>query len=1817
MTTCRAALLLLLLWAPSARAALPSSDPVPVQGDRVRSELEAILREFTPTGGARVRPDLEALRRRFETLRVSAADQRALRPLVERVARILDAASECPGFSSGAGADELARCVASAQDEGLEEAPAALGLPSETWLERGEDRAAAASLHALSGAWDPAASARVFENDRRMGIAAGTPPPAGELTPVAHVAAAQPEPSARPCQGAQCRGLRTQQIPAPPQRQENEPPAAAPQAKGAIVKIEDIKVLRIPLLDGNTVLIQMERPHILKVVDREGKLVAHEVQLAGLLSGLSEEDLAAEALAVANEIVQTMANKENADARALASWLRDIAATASRYRAIHLVINDKDELTLIREDAAGVRRIERASFGTASTKLGISGSALVLKVPIFVDKTGTVTAVGVDDQGKPMALDAQRRPTIDTEYRWKEFLADGTLQQWRIWDQQLAAGETDDGQPRSVLNPRRYWTAKRTIRHVYLGRYEWRREQGWQRTKEQEDATQRQETEEAYSSKLGRIGKWMYDAPVLGHAIGTANWALEKGTAVANFVFLSATTSIEDVAVQTTSTGARIVGLPGEQIRRNWAAGIAGGDFRNKGLRFLVGLRKDVDFFRALDDRLLADLAGEVKEAFKKRLEGQLNDAREIGRRTTEFDKKVADFLKALRSAAPMKEDDEILQEFGKTLSGHGPGTFGRRLLEDAERASGSYDFLGIRIPKKGVYTSLGYAIRTGETVGQIAPNPLIWFSVGLGVGARGLQAIAAGSAQAPRWLMVIAQPMGGPAILLVPTQIAHGVVSGTLYTVMGVGTGTDVAKIVEAYGQGKHADGWTSAADITANILLFAPMIKGMVQNRLPPAQAPPAVINPGVGPRTGGSAFGIGTGHRIAAHKKVNEAIEAAIADGRSRVVFLKEGSVAAGAEQQAIAQTMERLRTMPNSESQGDVATVKDLGRIDWREGLTALKRVVVADMDSVAPALRFKSLEDYQVSHVGMGGEVNGRALETIYLDARLLKPDVYPKDVLLGVLINDLFELSAMKIAASKGVPWTTALAKAVHAEALKVAESLVPGLSDSVKRVIESMNGATRAPPKTETARGAEVAGRAPAQPPAARRRRALDDEAVEEADVAGEAGPKRRGQTKGTQAIPEPIIVQSRLRSVDEAVEHHVSHSYRGRAGADPAELVAAEIDRYIAFDGMPKAEKHLVLKYYGIGQSGETPGPVLQAVERLVRAGIRTTIITDLNQALLGKFAEGETRTTNYGSASYKDSGPAQALRYLRNVLGFRYKYGEGLFTILSGMPLFNPANGGIMPLMHDKGMFAAGPDGKAYEFAWSGTANLNATEINSGGPMPSYGGRYNRVIRSKDPAANQVDWDHVLAEIEAYDKRLGPKGIDKEFDAPRRVTYPNGEFREIAFTNGRQNLNDRILAMFERATNALVKVKEAREKKPGEAAQPEFEIKWIVMSQFVLSNSNLIEAMRKYLNVLRETYPQDFQKRLKIFGVFDQHFISPEGWGGPASLAGVLVQRPWGKSIFPFRAEFEPMMELYGYVRLLNGVERVDVEGAPTHIHLWHDKTFIIGVSELEGGRMTEWTYAWTRSMNTSARHQNIESQDMYRLRPDSRFAKELVDSVKEVVKAEPQYALELNRVVVASWLASFTEHTIYDHGILEATPKVIEQLTRKDYRGLRESLSKAAELPTRNAKAVDASQVPARIERFVRFLEWYEAETKKTPSLYAMTYRKAVNVGVGLASENAWGLKTALEILFYNPKLSREQIQALAQKAWTEGLRMEAPFPGTNRRGSELGVGDEIQGRIQGPGEIDFDGSCAGSGSARCATVGQNRRPVRAPSHAVTR
>ena len=652
---------------------------------------------------------------------------------------------------------------------------------------------------------------------------------------------------------------------------------------------------------------------------------------------------------------------------------------------------------------------------------------------------------------------------------------------------------------------------------------------------------------------------------------------------------------------------------------------------------------------------------------------------------------------------------------------------------------------------------------------------------------------------------------------------------------------------------------------------------------------------------------------------------------------------------------------------------------------------------------------------------------------------------------------------------------------------------------------------------------------------------------------LAAETAAASKKSYSGPKPMLAPRIVQSKMETVGDSLVHAVTHSYPGKPGADPILAVVDFVNRYVKDKSLPNSEKHLILKYYEMNDSR-----LYAAIASAAKARIKITLITDLNEYLIGQFGKGVHSTWDFEHASYKKSLGGKFLRKLR-ALGFTYNLNKGRLTVLSGVPLFDPKLDRENPIMHDKVAVALGPGGSVYPLSVVGTANLSQVETESKGQWPTYSGRYNRFFLAKDPAAIGVDWEHALAEEQAYNLRLGAKGLAKQDHSPVRAVYKDGSYQEIAFTDGIQNPNDRITDLLTRATD------------PKNGIQ----IGEIVFSHFVLTDTGEVQALRKLMAA---------QEEVKVFGVFDQMFIPLNGYGLAGALANFLVQRPMGRAVYPFSAAAAKRMTLFGYQRLLDGSKgpapSVGDDGDPAGIHLWHDKTTLIKTTEVNPrtGKKVPYVYVFTRTLNDSNHYENLESQVMIKMLASAPLAQEIENSIKLTAQSEPQYALSLPVAIARDFLARFAGRSAYDIAPAKAQ-SFFGALAKADYGevaslmsslvpNIRKPLVRDVQNP-RPLEVLDAvpaargrgskSSAKTNIARFTGFLNWYAQQRRRNAALGPMTYEKAMNVGTALLGSNAWHMANALEILYYNSRLSQQKMDVLMRQAWTQGLKMKGRFP----------------------------------------------------------
>ncbi|MDE1976178.1 MAG: hypothetical protein KGI84_02830, partial [Elusimicrobia bacterium] len=365
---------------------------------------------------------------------------------------------------------------------------------------------------------------------------------------------------------------------------------------------------------------------------------------------------------------------------------------------------------------------------------------------------------------------------------------------------------------------------------------------------------------------------------------------------------------------------------------------------------------------------------------------------------------------------------------------------------------------------------------------------------------------------------------------------------------------------------------------------------------------------------------------------------------------------------------------------------------------------------------------------------------------------------------------------------------------------------------------------------------------------------------------------------------------------------------------------------------------------------------------------------------------------------------------------------------------------------------------------------------------------------------------------------------------------------------FTDGIQNPNDRITDLLTRAAD------------PKNGVQ----ISEIVFSHFVLTDSGEVQALRKLMAA---------DAGVKVYGVFDQMFIPLDGYGLAGALANFLVQRPLGFPVYPFSSAAAKRMTLFGYQRLLDGAKgpppSAGRDAPPTGIHLWHDKTTLVKATEVNPrtGQKVPYVYVFTRTLNDSNHYENLESQVMIKMLASSPLAQEIENSIKLTAQSEPQYAVSLPVAIARDFLGRYAVRSSYDVAPAKAQ-SFLDALSKADYAAASSVMTGLLAPAARGRGKAPKSGAGANIARFVTFLNWYAQQRRKNSALGPMTYEKAINVGTALLGGSGQRVADALEILYYNSRLSPQEMQTLMRKAWTQGLKMKGRFPAQNIQGPTI-------------------------------------------------
>jgi len=571
---------------------------------------------------------------------------------------------------------------------------------------------------------------------------------------------------------------------------------------------------------------------------------------------------------------------------------------------------------------------------------------------------------------------------------------------------------------------------------------------------------------------------------------------------------------------------------------------------------------------------------------------------------------------------------------------------------------------------------------------------------------------------------------------------------------------------------------------------------------------------------------------------------------------------------------------------------------------------------------------------------------------------------------------------------------------------------------------------------------------------------------------------------------LPAPEMAASALPSVDDAVRRlYVSHRFAAdgalvESGSDISDYELRALQEFREGNGafawakaVPAKRREIWLLRYHL-----TDERIIEELAAAKSAGYgQVFFVTDLNDALDAGLTEGDEPSTAFSKAAYRDSPLGRAIEKLRE-LGFRY---NGKTAGIYSHPLYPRGGDDRVPLMHEKSLLLVtrGAGGKVERAVHiGGTANLAIHARAGAGAAVT---RYNRAIEVVDPAATQRELAHAEKLVEGFG--AGKPIHEIESLKPLRITYPNGELMELAYSDGRFNPNDRIADLFDRAAKAPA----------------ELEIQRVILSHFVLTNGRVVKAMEAAMKA---------QPKFSVFGIFDDRFIDLRGFGLATGLDGFDILKPFGQVDFGVGEKIEDRTDLYGYQRGIPGVGETDLDGPPTARHVWHDKTTVVLVKE----KGVQKGYVFTGSFNCSGNFHNAERQTMFVLRETSPLLKATIDSIINVVRDEPDYALPLPDAVMRNGVAALIGHSDLEIP-LASNRLVVSHLRAKDFNRVENEIRRLAAIPTTLAKKVPDGVVDERISAFRRFLDWHGEEM---PHVYLgdkdVGLRKLINIAVILAT-----------------------------------------------------------------------------------------------------
>jgi len=419
--------------------------------------------------------------------------------------------------------------------------------------------------------------------------------------------------------------------------------------------------VRLPQANGAT--LEVVSPHVARATDNQGRTQLYAAKYQSILTAKTPREREAVSRQTASEIVSALGLDDAGGRRsnALQHWLYEAADRVRGGADVKLLFTQDGELSLVLERQGGGSRIESAKFDWSTTFDGKRQLGLIVTRPTQVGPDGKVSA---------------------DPRRWKEYLADGDVQQWRTTVEIKKAG---------------FFKSQKTLEDTFVDRVHCTGDLASGRCaaagSEKKHSTV---TKAPGSSTLGVIGQAIYDTPVVGHVLKGGEW-------VGGTLYNGVVSGVEEIAYAV--SGNEALGLEA-----------AGGYANNSGVKLLLD-----------DDGYLSRLtAGQKKKVSAKALE-----LREKGLSQAGFTKETTDSQTyAKMMATPLSKTEMMagLRQFGA-------GTYGHRILTEAGESKGW---------AKAGLTAAGVLTTVAEGAGEYVLNPVVWATWGLGAGVTGLQGAAA-----------------------------------------------------------------------------------------------------------------------------------------------------------------------------------------------------------------------------------------------------------------------------------------------------------------------------------------------------------------------------------------------------------------------------------------------------------------------------------------------------------------------------------------------------------------------------------------------------------------------------------------------------------------------------------------------------------------------------------------------------------------------------------------------------------------------------------------------------------------------------------------------------------------------------------------------------------------------------------------------------------------------------------------------------------------------------------------------------------------